>query len=182
MNNVYSRWSIYPGIILNRINTDQKNTSPKLALGGLVQMEFKISRTMGFISGFNYSPVKYSYQVKDSLGQDRLSYFSVPLGIQLHPTKKISVGLGSHYNFYNKGEFIRSKNNIILYETYEEGIFRNSLGGYVHVSYNIYKQLKIFINFRWTSRSSPAIQIQTNNTSGLQLGLMYILWHSKLRS
>ena len=102
LDGAYSRWSIYAGIDVNRINTDQKKTTPKLILGGFIQMVFRISKTVAFVSGINYSPVKYSYQVKNSLVQDRISYFSIPLGIRLHPSKKTSIGLGSNFNVFNK--------------------------------------------------------------------------------
>ena len=175
----YSRWSIFAGIDLNRINTDQKNTSPKLILGGFIQMEFRVSNSLGFVSGINYSPVKYSYKLKDSL-QDRLSYFSIPLGVRLHPTKKTSFGLGGHFNAFNKAEFISSKENE-RYEAYAEGVFKNSFGGFVQISYQFYKRFVIYANFRWASRISPAVQIQTNNTSGVQLGLTYPILSSQIK-
>ncbi len=136
---------------------------------------------MGFVSGLIYSPVEYSYQVRDSLGKDKLSYFSIPLGIRLIPSKKTSIELGAHYNIYNKGGFIISKDDIERNEVYAEGVFRNSMGGFLQVSYQFYKRLIIFVNYRWASRNSPALQTQTNNTSGLQLGLTYPIWSSQIK-
>ncbi len=181
LDKAYSRWSIYAGIDVNRINTDQKKTTPKLILGGFIQMEFRMSRTVGFLSGTNFSPVKYSYQVKNSLVQDRISYFSIPLGIRLHPTKKTSIGLGSHFNALNKAEFIRFKENSESYEAYSKGVFKNSFGGFVQLGYQFYKRFVIYGNFRWASRSSPAVQIQTNNTSGVQIGLTYPIFSSQIK-
>ena len=181
LDKAYSRWSIYAGINVNRINTDQKKTTPKLILGGFIQMEFRMSRTVGFLSGTNFSPVKYSYQVKNSLVQDRISYFSIPLGIRLHPTKKTSIGLGSHFNALNKAEFIRFKENSESYEAYSKGVFKNSFGGFVQLGYQFYKRFVIYANFRWASRSSPAVQIQTNNTSGIQLSLIYPIFSSQIK-
>ena len=180
LDEAYSRWSIYAGIDVNRINTYQKKTTPKLILGGFIQMEFRMSRTVGFLSGTNYSPVKYSYQ-KNSLVEDRISYFSIPLGIRLHPTKKTSIGLGSHFNALNKAEFIRFKENSESYEAYSKGVFKNSFGGFVQLGYQFYKRFVIYGNYRWASRSSPAVQIQTNNTSGVQLGLTYPIFSSQIK-
>ena len=81
LDNFYSRWSINLGIQVNRINTDKENTNPKITLGSLLQLEYNVSQTVGFISGLNYTPISYSYTIKDSLGQDNLKYFSIPLGI-----------------------------------------------------------------------------------------------------
>ena len=144
-------------------------------------MEFRISKTVAFVSGINYSPVKYSYEVKNSLFQDRISYFSIPLGIRLNPTKKTSIGLGSHFNAFNKAEFIRLKENSESYEAYSKGIFKNSFGGFVQLGYQFYKRFVIYANFKWASRSSPAVQIQTNNTSGIQLGLIYPIFSSQIK-
>ena len=144
-------------------------------------MEFRMSRTVGFLSGTNFSPVKYSYQVKNSLVQDRISYFSIPLGIRLHPTKKTSIGLGSHFNALNKAEFIRCKENSESYAAYSKGVFTNSFGGFVQLGYQFYKRFVIYGNYRWASRSSPAVQIQTNNTSGVQIGLTYPIFSSQIK-
>ena len=172
-------WSIYAGIDVNRINTDQKKTTPKLILGGFIQMEFRMSRTMGFVSGINYSPVKYSYEFKNSLVQDRISYFSIPLGIRLHPTKKTSIGLGSNFNVFNKAEFIRIEEDIENYEAYSKGVFKNSFGGFVRVGYRFFRKCYVYVNLRWATRSNPPTLPQTNTNSGFQLGINYTLWASK---
>jgi len=136
---------------------------------------------VGFVSGLNYSPVRYSYVEVDSLVQDRLSYFTIPIGIQLIPTKKSNVILGANYNIYNNGNFIISKGGFERGEVYSEGIFRNTIGGFVQMGYKFYRNFETFVNFRWATRSSPAIQLQTNNTSGLQLGISYRIWNSKIK-
>ncbi|OUW34411.1 MAG: hypothetical protein CBD39_03850 [Flavobacteriaceae bacterium TMED179] len=179
LDNEYSRWSISSEINLNRINTDIQNTSPKLTLGMGVQIELRASKTFGFISGINLSPVKYSYQRNDSLGQDRLTYYSFPIGILLQPTKKISLELGALYNIFRNGTYSRSLGTYENIKTYPKNIFRNSFGGFFQINYKFYKKVKIFTNFRWVRRSSPPIQMQTNNLSGFQLGLNYRLWSSK---
>ena len=117
----------------------------------------------------------------DSLVQDRLSYFTIPIGIQLIPTKKSNIILGANYNIYNNGNFIISKGSFERSEVYSEGIFRNTIGGFVQMGYKFYRNFETFVNFRWATRSSPAIQLQTNNTSGLQLGISYRIWNSKIK-
>lgn len=136
---------------------------------------------MGFVSGLNYSPVRYSYEVIDSLVQDRLSYFTIPLGIKLIPSKKSNVILGANYNIYNNGNFIISKGSFGRSEVYSQGIFRNTIGGFVQMGYKFYWNFEAFVNFRWATRSSPTIQLQTNNTSGLQLGISYRIWNSQIK-
>ena len=181
LDDFYSKWSISPGININRITADQQNTSPKLALGGFIQVENKISKTVGFVSGLNYSPVRYSYEEIDSLVEDRLSYFNIPIGIKLIPTKKSNVILGANYNIYNNGSFIVSKGPYKRSDVYSEGVFRNTIGGFVQMGYKFYGNFEVFMNFRWATRSSPAIQLQTNNTSGLQLGISYRVWNSQIK-
>tara|TARA_B100001175_G_scaffold255417_1_gene223292 strand:+ start:529 stop:1107 length:579 start_codon:yes stop_codon:yes gene_type:complete len=181
IEDLYSRWSIYPGVNINRINTDQQNTSPKLTLGVFIQAENKVSKTVGFVSGLNYCPVRYSYNVIDSLVQDRLFYFNIPLGIKLIPTKRSNIILGANYNIYNNGNFIVSKDSFKRSEVYSEGVFRNTIGGYVQMGYKFYGNFEVFMNFRWARRSSPAIQVQTNNTSGFQLGISYLIWNSEIK-
>jgi len=160
---------------------DQQNTSPELAIGVFIQAENKISKTVGFVSGLNYNPVRYSYKEIDSSIQDRLSYFSIPLGIKLIPSKKSNIALGGNYNIYNNGNFIISKGEIERIEGYSKGIFRNTIGGFVQIGYKFFRTFEIFVNFRWATRSSPAIQLQTNNTSGFQLGMSYRIWNSKIK-
>ena len=94
---------------------------------------------MGFVSGLNYSPVRYSYELIDSLVQDRLSYFTIPIGIKLIPTKKSNVILGANYNIYNNGNFIISKGSFKKSEFYSEGVFRNTIGGFVQTGYKFYE-------------------------------------------
>ncbi len=125
--------------------------------------------------------MRYSYEAIDSLVQDRLFYFTIPIGIKLIPTKKSNVILGVNYNIYNNGNFIISKGDFESSEVYSEGIFRNTIGGFVQIGYRFYRNFEVFMNFRWATRSSPAIQLQTNNTSGLQLGISYRIWNSQIK-
>ena len=181
LDNVYSRWSIYPVVQLNRINSNLETTTPKIALGGGLEGEYQVSKTLGFLTGMYYNPVIYSYPVQDSLGFDRLSYLSLPFAIRLHPTKSVSLGVGIHYNFYRKGEQLRTIGDFERTEPYAEGIFKNSFGGFAQVGYHFFKHFYGFVNFRWAGRSSPPIQPQTNNISGFQVGFNYRIWRSRIK-
>jgi len=181
LDNVYSRWSIYPGVQLNRINANLETTTPKLALGGGLEGEFRVSKTVGFLTGIFYNPVVYSYPVQDSLGLDRLNYLSVPLAIRLHPTKRVSLGVGVQYNFFRKGQQLRTIEDFEQTEPYAEGIFINSFGGFAQVGYHFFKHFYGFVNFRWAGRVSPPTQPQTNNNSGFQVGFNYRIWRSRIK-
>ncbi len=181
LDNFYSRWSINLGIQLNRINTDKENTNPKITLGSLIQLEYNVSKTVGFISGLNYTPISYSYTIKDSLGQDNLKYFSIPIGIRLNPTKRVSISLGGLYNRYQKGEYEVSLNDFARQANYAESIFKNSLGGFAQIGYHFFKRFYGFLNFRWATRNSSPTLSQSNNTSGFQVGFVYQLWSSRVK-
>ena len=112
LDGVYSRWSVYPGVQLNYINTDLESTSPKLALGAVLQIEYRVSSTVGFTTGLYDTRIAYSYPVQDSIGIDKLRYWSIPLGIQLHPTKRVSLGLSALYNSLIKGAFYGELKNL----------------------------------------------------------------------
>jgi hypothetical protein len=175
----YSRWSVYPGVQLNYINTDLENTNPKLTLGGLLEVEYRVSTTVGFTSGIHYTPIAYSYPVQDSIGVDQLSYGSIPLSIQLHPTKRVSIGLGALYNIYNKGVFLRTIEDFKSETPYPKEYFKNSFGGFVRVGYHFFRKCYVYVNLRWATRSNPPTLPQTNTNSGFQLGINYTLWASK---
>jgi len=177
----YSRWSLQPGVQLYYLNTDLETTRPKLALGALLQIEYRVSSTVGFTTGVHDTRIAYSYPVQDSIGVDKLHYWSIPLGIQLHPTHRVNLGLGAHYNVYNKGHFLRIIEEFKSKTPYPKEHFKNTFGGVVQVGYRFFKKCYAYLNFRWATRSNPPTQPQTNTTSGFQLGITYTLWTSKKR-
>ena len=181
LDNVFSRWSIRPGVLLNRINTNLETTAPKITFGGGLEGEYRVSKTVGFLTGIYYNPIVYSYPVQDSLGIDRLRYLTVPLAIRLHPTNRVSLGVGVQYNFFRKGEQLKTIGDYEQTEPYTKDIFKNSLGGFAQVGYLFFKHFYGFVNFRWAGRSSPPTQPQTNNTSGFQIGLNYRIWRSRIK-
>jgi hypothetical protein len=181
LDGTYSRWSVYPGVQLNYINTDLESTSPKLALGAVLQIEYRVSSTVGFTTGLYDTRIAYSYPVQDSIGIDKLRYWSIPLGIQLHPTKRVSLGLSALYNSFNKGRFLRRIEEFESETPYPKEHFKNSFGGVVQVGYHFFKKCYAYLNFRWATRSNPPTLPQTNTNSGFQLGINYTLWASKKR-
>jgi hypothetical protein len=90
----YSKWTFRLGPQLNRINTDLGTTTPTLAIGGLVEIEYRFSKTVGLVSGAKFTPISYSYIEADSLAIDNLKYISYPLMLRLQPTYKLSFWFG----------------------------------------------------------------------------------------
>ena len=102
----YSKWSFRLGPQLNRINTDLGTTTPTLTLGGLVEIEYRFSKTVGLVSGAQFTPISYSYIEADTLAKDRLKYISYPLMLRLQPTYRLSFGLGIIYQAFLNGQKI----------------------------------------------------------------------------
>ena len=176
----FSKWSLRIGPQINRINTDLGTGSPTLTFGGGIEIEYGLSKTTGLVIGAQYTPISYSYIEGDYTATDRLKYISLPLLLRLKPTTKISFGLGIVYQIYLNGEKKLEKEKVKVITSYEEGIFKNTIGANLQVAYYI-KRLLIYANFRWVRRTSPLIQSQTNNTLGFQMGINFRLWKSKLR-
>ena len=174
----YSKWTIKLGPQLNRLNTDLGTTSPTLTIGGLVEIEYKLSKTVGLKTGSQFTPIAYRFAVGDSIGQDHLKYLSLPLILKLQPTKKVSFGLGLLYHYFLEGERRITFEESRVTTPYTEGKFKNSFGGIAQITYHIHPRISLFTNFRWIKRSSPATQAQTNNTSGFQMGISFQVWKS----
>jgi hypothetical protein len=167
----YSKFSFKVGPQLNRINTDLGTTSPTLALGGLFEIEYHLSKNVSLVSGGQYTPIRYRYLEKETTYQDLLNYINFPLFLRLQPAKKLGLGLGTTYQLYLKGE--KKPENQVDQETtlYPKGIFKNSLGLVTQLSFSLNPFLDVFVNYRWVRRTSPPLQKETNNTQGLQLGV-----------
>lgn len=233
----YSRWYLRIGPQLNLINTNLRTTSPKISLGGIIELEYRLSKTIGLLGGAQYTPIIYSYPLDNFIGNDRLKfisyplirkdqlkYISYPLMLRLQPTDKLSFGLAIVYQVFINGDKHRTSNifnpinggivsnfnpkgaEIVSFEytvsgtkyylnyrwdkgndevkvtnPYAEGIFKNSFGMIAQVGFHISKRIIICGNFRWVRRSSPSLQLQTNNTSGFQLGIVYRILKTKPR-
>jgi len=140
-----------------------------------------VSSTVGLKTGVHYTPIAYSYPVQDSVGVDQLRYWTLPMSIMLHPTQRVSIGLGALYNLYNQGAFVRSIDDFKNKTLYPKAHFRNSFGGFVQVGYHFLQKCYAFLNYRWAARSNLPTLSQTNTSSGFQLGVTYTLWASKKR-
>jgi hypothetical protein len=176
----FSKWSIRLGPQLNRINTNLGTTSPTLTLGGLVELEYRLSKTVGLVSGAQFTPIHYSYPKGDSIATDSLKYITYPLLLRLQPTDKVSLGLGIIYQAFINGEKRVEIEDYAETTPYAEEIFKDSFGGVVQAVYHLNRRINIFANFRWIRRTSPPTQPQTNNTNGFKLGIVYRIWKSKL--
>lgn len=175
----YSKFSFKVGPQLNRINTDLGTTSPTLTLGGLLEIEYHLSKNVSLVSGGQYTPIGYRYLEKETTYQDLLNYINFPLFLRLQPAKKLGLGLGTTYQLYVKGE--KNSENQAEQETilYPKGIFKNSLGLVTQLSFSLNPFLAVFVNYRWVRRTSPPLQKETNNTQGLQLGVSYRIFQIK---
>ena len=179
LNQKHSKWILEVGPEVSRLNTTLETTSPTITIGAIAHLEYRLSKTTGLVSGINYSPLKYSYVWADSIAFDALKFVGIPIYLRMHPTDQINISLGGHYNYFFKGEQIIKWEDSNSKKIYDKGIFRNTYGLTIQVRYNWIWNLSFFANYRWAKRSSPLLQRQTNNCSGLQLGCVYSLWRSK---
>ena len=173
LNQMYSKWSFSIGPEVNRINSDLNTASPTITVGGMINIEYRFSKTVGLISGLKFVPISYRFVFGNSLGKDRLQYLTIPLILKLNPFEKISFGLGMLYNHYEKGQrILRFKDAEVITE-YPEGVFSNPLGFSAQVGYHFWGRFNATINYRWAKKYSPANQPQSNNSKGLQASLTY---------
>ncbi len=178
LNQMYSKWSFSIGPEVNRINSDLNTASPTITVGGMINIEYRFSKTVGLISGLKFVPISYRYVFENSLGKDRLQYLTIPLILKLNPFEKISFGLGMLYNHYEKGQrILRFKDAEVITE-YPEGVFSNPLGFSAQVGYHFWGRFNATINYRWAKKYSPANQPQSNNSKGLQASLTYTFLRS----
>ncbi|MFQ3340435.1 MAG: hypothetical protein ACI9TK_000086 [Flavobacteriaceae bacterium] len=178
LNQMYSKWSLSLGPEINRINTDLKTTSPTITIGAVLNVEYRFSKTVSLVSGLNFMPISYTYPLADSLGRDRLEYLTVPLFLKLHPTEKISLGLGALYNRYQKGERIVVFEESEISTLYREDIFSNSFGFSAQLVFHFWKRFHTSLTYRWAKKSSAPTLAQSNNSKGLQVGLTYTFFES----
>ena len=178
LNQMYSKWSFSIGSEVNRINSDLNTASPTITVGGMINIEYRFSKTVGLISGLKFVPISYRYVFENSLRKDRLQYLTIPLILKLNPFEKISFGLGVLYNHYEKGQrILRFKDAEVITE-YPEGVFSNPLGFSAQVGYHFWGCFNATINYRWAKKYSPANQPQSNNSKGLQASLTYTFLRS----
>jgi len=155
LDEAYSKWSLYVGPEINRINATLSTSSPTLTIGALIHLEYRLSKTVGLVTGANYTPISYSFPILDSLGKHRLKYISVPLFLRVHPTKKVSLNFGALYNLYLKGEKIVSFEDTEILSPYEEGVFSDSFGFVVQAGYHFWQQFYGYVNYRWAKKNKP---------------------------
>ena len=181
LEDVYSTWTISLGAHINRIDSDKEISDPLINFGAISQLEFRMAKSFGVLTGVNYNKISYNYPLINSVGRDKLVYFSFPLGIRLRPTKKVSFAIGGLYNNFYKGQLTIKYGNFERSEPYATGIFENSIGGFTQIEYNFFKNLNTYLNFRWATKNDSPIMPQSNNNSGFQLGISYQFWNSTIK-
>ena len=178
LNQMYSKWSFSIGPEVNRINSALNTASPTITVGGMINIEYRFSKTVGLISGLKFVPISYRYVFENSLRKDRLQYLTIPLILKLNPFEKISFGLGILYNHYEKGQRVLRFEDAEVITEYPEGVFSNPLGFSAQVGYHIWDRFNASINYRLAKKYSPANQPQSNNSKGLQVSLTYTFLRS----
>lgn len=181
LDDIYSRWTFSLGAHLNRIDSDKEISNPLINFGAINQLEFRMTKSFGVITGVNYNRISYNYPLINSVGKDELVYYSFPFGIRLHPTNKVSFAIGGLYNNFNRGQLTIKYENFERSEMYSIGIFENSIGGFTQVEYNFLKNFHTYFNFRWATKNNSPTMPQSNNTLGFQIGISYQIWSSRIR-
>ena len=181
LGQTYSKWNLHAGPEISLINAELRTSSPLFSVGATINIEYLFSKTVGLLTGLNYTPISYKYSVSDSLVNDRIKYISIPLFLRVHPTDRVSLNFGVQYNHFQKGEKIISFNNTLINKRYKKGIFENSFGYVLQVGYHFWEQFYSYLNYRWVKKTSPITQPETNNSKGLQLGMTYTFWNSAKR-
>ncbi len=179
LNQMYSKWSFSIGPEINRINSDLNTAYPTITFGGMINIEYRFSKTVGLLSGLKFVPISYRYMSEGSIEKDRLKYLTIPLILKLNPFKKISFGLGILYNHYEKGQRILRFEDAKLITEYPKGVFSNPLGFSAQVDYHFWDRFNATVTYRWAKKYSPATQPQSNNSKGLQVSLTYTFLRSK---
>ena len=157
-----------------------KVLSPRLNYLVQIRLMYKPAKSLAIISGFDYIPKSYTYETLNKTHLDRLTYFSVPLGIRLFPYKRLHLGLSSQYNLYQKGAYRIPPKKPVRIENIPPGILKNSFGFCASVDYTIWKKFSLEVQFRFTKKNESLYTIQTNNYTGWVLGLNYPLFESEL--
>ncbi len=158
---------------------ENKVLSPRLNYLAQIRVMYKPAKSLALISGFDYIPKNYTYETQNTIHLDRLTYFSVPLGIRLFPYKRVHLGLSLQYNLYQKGASRTPPKKPVLIENIPSGILKNSFGFCASVDYTIWKKFSLEVQFRFTKKNEPLFAIQTNSYTGWVLGLNYPLFQSK---
>ena len=68
---------------------ENKVLSPRLNYLAQIRVMYRPAKSLALISGFDYIPKNYTYETQNTIHLDRLTYFSVPLGIRLFPYKML---------------------------------------------------------------------------------------------
>ena len=179
LNANYPKLRLFLGPQSSRINTDLGTTSATLTFGAELNIEFRVSKTVGLVSGIGYTPVAYKYASGELPSKDQLVFLTLPLLMRLRPTERVSVTMGGIYSFYQSGKQILDPDGVSQVIPYEKGIFKNSIGGIVQLGYHFLGSFYGYVNYRWVRRASPATQLQTNNLARFHAAHSIALWESK---
>mgnify|MGYP001462108336 CR=1 FL=1 len=156
-----------------------KVLSPRLNYLVQIRLMYKPAKSLAIISGFDYIPKSYTYKTQETINLDRLTYFSVPLGIRLFPYKRLHLGLSLQYHLYQNGASRTPPKKPVLIKNISPGILKNSFGFCASVDYTIWKKFSVEAQFRFTKKNETLFAIQTNSYTGWVLGLNYPLIQSK---
>ena len=179
LGSAYSSWEVDIIASSSLWIPENKVLSPKLNYLAQIRVMYKPAKSLALISGFDYIPKSYTYKTQDTINLDRLTYFSVPLGIRLFPYKRLHLGLSLQYHLYQNGASRTPPKKPVIIKNISPGILKNSFGFCASVDYTIWKKFSVEAQFRFTKKNETLFAIQTNSYTGWVLGLNYPLIQSK---
>jgi hypothetical protein len=177
LDNYYSKIEVYLGLDFIRINTDIK-TSPKVTMGENIEILINTSKTLGFITGIKRLPVKYKYVQSDFFVEDEITYYTIPFGVKVSPTKRTSLSFGGNYNILHKAIFFYEENSMVLKEIYPKGAFKDNSGFFFSLQYLVWKNISASLMYQFSKKEVLPLSNTSNSNRGLILSLKIKLFKS----
>ena len=175
----FSKWTVFVGPTVQYLNTDLATTSPTFTLGAISTVEYALSKSFRLKTGVGYLPVQYKFTLNDSLQKDRISYFSIPLGIALYPTDRTKIEIGGNYELISTAKQLTQPAGKWVKEDYEKGLFFNTFGIHVKVGYTFWQKFHLYAAYRFAKRNTPLSIPKSSNHKGYQLGVVYRIFSSR---
>ncbi len=169
----YRKWNYDVFIQPHFSNTTNRDTKGRIQLdiGGNVYYHF--TKSFGLGTGVHYNQLAYSYTLENDTSIDQLRFVRLPLVLIGRPIKRLRLTLGVAYHWFLKAS--GQPPPLMERSRYPKGVFLNTLGLQTSVQYTVWKRFSVSFNYRFQKRSGNPIQRETQNFSGLALGVHYTL-------
>lgn len=173
------KWNYDVHLILNRFNTNDRNTKAKLGLsvGGSVRYNFR--KSYGLRTGIDLHRINYKYDLEYDTSKDQLLFLSIPLTGRLYSIKNSTIELGMVYNFVLNAKGDPPANLEDEAVSYPAGTFSNSIGVLAAVHYRFWKRFSASLQYQFQKNNINPLQRETNSLSGLMLGVHYTFLPAK---